>query len=108
MPDLPIRYTQDAMDDLDTIFDYIALEDPAAALRMLDAIDRRISRLAGQPRMGAAVASNDLSVVRPGYRYVVVAPYLVFYRAERGEVRIGRILHSRQDWLFLLYGGRDR
>jgi toxin ParE1/3/4 len=108
MADCRIRYTQDAIDDLDVIFDYIALEDQDAALRMLDEIDRRISQLAGQPRMGAAIPTNDFSILRHGYRYLVVSPYLVFYRVEDDEVRIGRILHSKQDWLFLLFGLKSR
>lgn len=108
MGDYRIRYTQDAIDDLDVIFDYITLEDQEAALRMLDEIDQRISQLTEQPYMGAAIPTNDFSVVRHGYRYLVVSPYLVFYRAEANEIRIGRILHSRQDWLFLLFGQKNR
>ncbi len=103
-----IRYTQDAIDDLDVIFDYIALEDQEAALRMLAKIDRRITQFSDQPRMGAAIGMSEPSIVRPGYRYLTVSPYLIFYRVENDEVRIGRILHSRQDWLFLLFGIKNR
>ena len=99
-----IRYAQDAVDDLDVIFDYIALDDIDAAERMLDTIDESILRLADQPRLGAALPTEGESMLRRGYRYLVVKPYLVFYRFENDEVRIGRILHSRQDWLFLLFG----
>lgn len=103
-----IRYTQDAIDDLDVIFSYILLEDPAAALRMLDEIDRRITQLARQPLLGVALPANELAIVERGYRYLVVAPYLIFYRVEGIEIRIGRILHSRQDWLFLLFEPREK
>ena len=108
MSDYDIRYTQDAIDDLDVIFDYIALENQTAALNMLGEIDQRISQLKQQPRLGAAVPTSDFSIVRHGYRYLVVSPYLVFYRVEEEQIRIGRILHSRQDWLFLLFGQKNR
>ncbi len=91
---------------MDTIFDYVSLDDPGAALKLLDAIDATVSKLADSPRIGTAVSADDLGPVQTGYRYLVVAPYLIFYRIEGDEVRIGRVLHSKQDWLHMLFGNR--
>lgn len=99
-----IRYTQAAIDDLDAIFDYIAVEDRDAAIKLLERFDKRITQLADAPYTGAAVSSDELTMVASGYRYATVLPYLIFYRVVPSEVRIGRILHSRQDWLHLLFG----
>ena len=106
MADLRIRYTQQAMDDLDAIFDYICLDNPDAARKMLQAFRTGIEKLDATPYLGAALRTDSPIMISSGYRYIVVSPYLVFYRVVDQEVRIGRILHSRQDWLSLLFGIR--
>lgn len=106
MADYRIRYAQQAVDDLDAIFDYICLDNPDAARKMLQSFKTGIGRLAPAPYMGAALRTDSPLLISAGYRYIVVSPYLVFYRVVDDEVRIGRILHNRQDWLSLLFGIR--
>lgn len=100
---LRIRYTRDAVDDLDSIFDYISEDNRKAALDMLERIENAILKLADNPRLGMVLPTDDLSLVEPGYRRTVVNPYLIFYRIGRDEVFISRVLHGRQDWLHLLF-----
>lgn len=106
MADVRIRYTRQAVDDLDAIFDYVCLENPVAAEKLLSAFDSSIRRLKSNPYIGAALRTDEPMFVVHGYRYLVVSPYLIFYRVEGQDVYIGRILHSRQDWLPLLFGLR--
>ena len=106
MAEYRIRYTQQAVDDLDAIFDYICLDDPDAARNNLNKFKSSIEKLAAKPYHGAALRTDSAVMIAAGYRYIVVSPYLVFYRVVDSEVRIGRILHSRQDWLSLLFGIR--
>lgn len=106
MANYRIRYAQQAVDDLDAIFDYICLDNPDAARKMLQAFKTNINKLASTPYLGAALRTESPLLISAGYRYIVVSPYLVFYRVVDDEVRIGRILHSRQDWLSLLFGAR--
>jgi toxin ParE1/3/4 len=98
-----IRYTRDAVDDLDSIFDYISDDKRDAAAGMLERIENTILKLADNPRMGAVLPTNDLSLVESGYRRIVVKPYIVFYRIGKGEIFIARVLHCRQDWMNLLF-----
>jgi toxin ParE1/3/4 len=98
-----IRYTRDAVDDLDSIFDYISDDNRKAAVDMLERLERAILKLADNPRLGAVLPTDDLSLVEPGYRRIVVRPYLVFYRFGKDEVFIARVLHGRQDWMHLLF-----
>lgn len=87
------------------IFDYVRLENPDAAQKLLTQFRTKIERLAASPYVGAALRTDDSLLISSGYRYLVVAPYLVFYRiTENKEVAIARILHSRQNWLYLLFG----
>lgn len=106
MAEYRIRYAQQAVDDLDAIFDYICLDNPDAARNMLKKFKTCIEKLATTPYHGAALRTDSPIMIAAGYRYIVVSPYLVFYRVVGDEVRIGRILHSRQDWLSLLFGIR--
>lgn len=106
MTKLRIRYTQDAVDDLDSIFDYISEDKRTAATNMLEQIENSILKLAENPRMGTVLPTNELSLVEPGYRRIVVKPYLIFYRIGKDELFISRVLHSRQDWMNLLFENR--
>lgn len=98
-----IRYTRAAIDDLDSIFDYIDEGNRDAAVRMLNRLEQAILRLAENPRLGAVLPTNDRSLVSPGYRRLVVSPYLVFYRIGEEEIMVARVLHARQDWMHLLF-----
>jgi len=98
-----IRYTRDAVDDLDSIFDYIAEGNRIAAGNMLEKIERTIMSLANNPRMGTVLPAKDLSLVESGYRKIIIKPFIVFYRIGKEEIYIARVLHSKQDWLHLLF-----
>jgi toxin ParE1/3/4 len=98
-----IRYTEIAVEDLDLIFDYISADNRNAALKMLERLKTGIERLVDMPRLGGVLPNNDFSLVESGYRYLVIEPYVVFYRILEQEVRVGRVLHSRQDWLNTLF-----
>lgn len=97
-----LRYIQDAIDDLDAIFSCIAIEDQDAALQMPERFDASISRLADAPHIEVALSAGESALIDEGHRYTSLPPYLIFYRVFENEVRIGRILHGRQNWLQLL------
>ena len=104
MIEYKIRYVQQAVDDMDAIFDYVVVENQTAAHKLLEQFDHSIQKLRKAPYLGAAIRTDDAMMIAEGYRYLVVAPYLIFYRVREKDVVIGRILHSRQDWLQLLFG----
>lgn len=98
-----IRYTQEAADDLDIIFDYITEDNREAATGMLTKIENVILKLSANPRLGTALSTDDYSLVATGYRRILVTPYMVFYRIAENCIIVGRILHTRQDWMHLLW-----
>ncbi len=73
--------------------DYVAKENPRAAVRMDEEIDRQIDRLAEHPELG-----REGRV--PGTRELVIArtPYVAVYRVRARRVEILRILHGAQQW----------
>jgi toxin ParE1/3/4 len=76
-------------EDLIAIWRYIAADDPAAATRLLERIDKRIQSLRVNPLSGEA---------QPQYgertRRVIVGNYLVFYDVLPDAVHVLRIFHA--------------
>lgn len=99
-----VKYSPAAVDDMDEIFSYISKDDVSAAENLLQKLDHQISGLADFPEMGSVLSEDDYSLVQRGYRFIVVNPYLVFYRVVQDTVVIHRILHGRRDYLRELFG----
>lgn len=104
-PRLPIRFTPAAADDLDEAFAYVTMRNRAAAASLLARIEQAVERLGELPEMGAPLAPEEFELVGPGVRFVVVEPYVIFYRVADAAVVILRVLHSRRDSLGELLGG---
>jgi toxin ParE1/3/4 len=98
-----LLYAKDALDDLDSIFAYISEDNRQAALGMLDRIESAIYKLETNPRLGVVVQPLEPCILESGYRTIYVKPYMIFYRIGKEAVYIAHVLHSRQNWLSLLF-----
>ncbi|MBS3983587.1 MAG: type II toxin-antitoxin system RelE/ParE family toxin [Dethiobacter sp.] len=98
-----IKYAPAAVDDMDEIFSYISSDNIAAAETLLDKLSDTIARLATYPNMGIVLSDEDYPLIQQGYRFIVVPPYLVFYRLAEDMVIVHRILHGRRDYLRELF-----
>lgn len=90
MPDL--IWSPTSRLDLADIDAYLAEWDPAAAVRILRAIQSAASRLSEYPRLGWSVNER--------FRVISVrqTSFLVLYRLRDDRVEIVRIRHGREDW----------
>ena len=95
-----IRYLSTAENDLDDIFDYIMMDNPSAAVSMLEKFNHSISQLALNPELG--VVSKDDRLKKMGYRILIIEKYLVFYVLKANTVQIRRIIHGARQYSFLL------
>jgi len=82
-----------AQADLRDVAEYIAKEDPGAALRILVRTEKSIERLLERPFLGPAVVRPP----RRDLRKLTIAPYIVFYRVAGAELQVVRLLHSSRD-----------
>lgn len=98
-----IKYTPAAVDDMDEIFSYISKDNIGGAENLLKKIAEDIIRLAEFPNMGSVLPEEEYTLINRGYRFIVVQPYLVFYRIIDNTVVIHRILHGRRDYLRELF-----
>ncbi len=98
-----VIYAPAAIDDLDEIFSYISSDNATAAEKMLHKLNSGISRLEDFPYMGVVLPEDEYTLVRQGYRFIIIHPYLIFYRLIDDSVVIHRILHGRRDYLRELF-----
>ncbi len=75
--------------DLDGIWLHVALENPAAADRLIDRIVSRCRDLAEHPRLGQAHPD-----IAPDAQMLVVGDYLVLYRIQSGNVEAVRVVRG--------------
>lgn len=87
-----IVWTEPALNDLDAIADYIALENPQAARALVQRIFDHVAQLADHPRSGSK--PPELKGWR--YRQLVEPPCRIFYREEKGRVYILYVMRSER------------
>jgi len=87
-----LRYLPIAVDDLISIFDWIADDSPANAAAFIEKLDPRIGRLRTHPFLGHLPRDDKLQ--SSGYRVLVIESYLVFYIVRSKIVEIHRIVHG--------------
>ena len=88
-----------AREDLLEVYVFIASENPAAADRLFDRIEAKVSLLSIQPRIGTRRPD-----IRPSVRILIEGSYLILYQThpdtDQGPieaVEIVRIVHGRRD-----------
>ena len=87
-----IVWTEPALFDLDAIADYIALDNPAAAQRLVQRVFEHVEQLEAFPDSG----SKPPELKGWTYRQIVEPPCRVFYRHERHTVYIVHVMRSEQ------------
>jgi addiction module RelE/StbE family toxin len=85
-----ITWTVRARSDLKAIRDYIAADNPTAALAVARRLVASAERLSDFAQSGRVVPEHEGSAVRE----LVVRPYRIAYRVVDNEVRILKIHHS--------------
>lgn len=90
-----LRYLPVAVDDLISIFDWIARDNPANAAAFIEKIDHRIGSLQKHPFLGRIPRDDKLK--NSGYRVLVIESYLAFYLIRGKIVEIHRVLHGSRD-----------
>jgi plasmid stabilization system protein ParE len=85
-----VIWTEPALSDLDTIADYIALENPEAARELVQRVFRHVGQLATRPKSGSR--PQELRGWR--FRQIVEPPCRVFYREDSKCVYILHVMRA--------------
>jgi addiction module RelE/StbE family toxin len=87
-----IVWTEPALNDLDAIADYIALENPTAASELVRRVFEHIEQLEAHPESG----SRPAELKKSRYRQIVEPPCRVFYRYEGYRVFVLYVMRSER------------
>jgi toxin ParE1/3/4 len=85
-----ITWAPEARRQVREIWHYIALDDPAAADRMVTRLVVAVEKLLRFPQLGRPGREGSRELVVGGTHFVVV------YRVEGEEIRIGSVVHGAQ------------
>lgn len=87
-----VIWTEPALQDLDTIADYIGLDKPEAARKWVQTVFSKAALLKRFPKLGSA--PREL----PGmpYRQLLIAPCRIFYRIEKTNIYILFVMRQEQ------------
>jgi addiction module RelE/StbE family toxin len=91
-----IRWTEQALDDLDAACDYIARDAPRAADELAARVTRSVARLSDFPRSGRIVP--ELERERDDIREIIVGRYRIMYRlrTDLDAVEVVAVHHGAQ------------
>ncbi len=87
-----IIWTEPALNDLDAIADYIAIENPVAAAALVQRVFRHVEQLEAHPESG----SRPPELKRSRYRQIVEPPCRVFYRYDGEKILVLFVMRSEQ------------
>ena len=85
-------WSEPALQDLDAIADYIALDKPEAARTLVERVFDKVEAIRRFPRLGSCPPEL------PGmpYRQLGIAPCRVFYRIEQKRILILHVMRGEQ------------
>ena len=87
-----VIWAEPALNDLDAIADYIALDNPEAARLLVQKIFEHVEKLKSHPRLGSK--PQELKGWR--YRQIVEPPCRIFYREDPGRVLILHVMRAER------------
>ena len=87
-----IVWTEPALSDLDAIADFIALDNPVAAQKLVRRIFKHVQQLKDHPKSGSIPAELE----EWNYRQIIEPPCRIFYRHDDRHVFILHVMRSER------------
>lgn len=87
-----VTWTEPALADLDAIADYIALDNPAAARKLVRRVFQHVAQLADYPKSG----SKPQELLGWRYRQLIEPPCRVLYRIDRRQVYVLAVIRAER------------
>lgn len=84
---MKVRFSREALSDLDEILSYIVAQNPVAASGLAAKIEEMTRLIGHYPRLGKKTK-------RPEFRSVTVGNYLLVYKVHQDEVLIRYVRHG--------------
>jgi plasmid stabilization system protein ParE len=88
-----LRWTDQAVDQLGAIAEYVSRSSPVYAEQLVQRITGRLEQVLVFPASGSAVAEASAAEVR----HVLEGPYRIIYRGRHDAFEVLAIVHGRRD-----------
>jgi toxin ParE1/3/4 len=85
-----VHWTESAIGHLVNIYEYIAINSPTFAKRMVDRITRRSEQIADHPFSGRKVPEYESDDVRE----LIETPYRIIYRIKSDQIDVLAVIHG--------------
>jgi toxin ParE1/3/4 len=85
-----VHWTDNAINHLAGIYEYIGLNSPTYAKKMVDRITRRSTQIADQPYSGRRVPEYQADDIRE----LIEAPYRIIYRIKQDQIDVLAVIHG--------------
>lgn len=90
---MKVRWTKAALSHLTAIYEYIRLDSPHYAIRVVDKITTKSQLLIDFPQSGSLVPEYKDQDIRQVFEW----PYRIIYRIAENEVQVLAILHGARE-----------
>jgi addiction module RelE/StbE family toxin len=89
---MKVYWTRNAIKHLTNIYEYIALNSPTYARRMVDRITQRSEQISNQPFSGRTVPEYKTEDIRE----LIEKPYCIIYRLKQDQIDVLAVIHGAQ------------
>ncbi len=89
---MKVYWTLNAIKHLTNIYEYIALNSPTYARRMVDRITQRSEQISTQPFSGRKVPEYETEDIRE----LIEKPYRIIYRLKQDQIDVLAVIHGAQ------------
>ncbi len=83
-------WTEPALSDLEEIAEYIVLDSPVAARKLVQKVFQKLERLEQYPQSGRKLPE----LKKTSYREVIVDPCRIFYRVDNKDIYILHVMRG--------------
>ena len=98
-----VIWAEPALQDLDAIADYIALDDPNAATRLVRKVFEKVDQLFEFPETG----TRPRELKGTPYRKLTIRPVLIYYRIEGQKAIIVHVVRGERKFSLKRIEGQD-
>ena len=92
---MKLRYSEDALDDLDQILDFIAEDSSDRALAFIERLKSSIELLVAFPGLGVSCQSKGIA---EDCRVMIFEAYLIFYSVSEENILVLSIVNAAKDY----------
>jgi addiction module RelE/StbE family toxin len=87
---MKVKWTENAIENLTGIYEYIAINSKTYAKRTVDRITRRSEQIADHPGSGRKVPEYNAEDIRE----IIEKPYRLIYRIKQDQIDVLAVIHG--------------